>query len=161
CAYAARHPFHNVWLAGTVSTWWMGGAESQAAVRTSAKTRWQKAQVDLRHGDAKEPAAAQVPICLVDARDGGHADQGQIQHLVEPGLGRTAFGATRHHLPAAAASRVGTRRGAGAAMAQAGLSEDQSACAAGEGRDLLRRRRASALGSSFRPHLGKKGETPV
>ena len=74
-AVSGSQPFHDVWLAGTVSTWWMGGAESQAAVRTSAETRWQEAQVDLRHGDAKEPAAAQVPICLVDARDGGHADQ--------------------------------------------------------------------------------------
>ena len=69
----------------------MGSVESQAAVWTSAETRWEEAEVDLRHGDAKEPTAAQVPICIVDPRDGGHADQGQVQHLVEPGLGRTAL----------------------------------------------------------------------
>src|SRR5271166_1960642 len=90
----------------------------------------------IYNGDPKEPAAAQVPICIVDAGDGGRSDQGQVQHLTEPGLGGAAFGAARHHLPEAAAARVGTRRVAGAAMAKAGISEDQSACAAGRSRDL-------------------------
>src|SRR5271157_1402861 len=71
----------------------MGSVESQAAVRTSAEARWEEAAVDLQHGDAKEPVAAQVPICIVDAGDGGRSDQGQVQHLTEPGLGGAAFGA--------------------------------------------------------------------
>src|SRR5205807_2574190 len=41
----------------------------------------------LRHGDTKEPVAVQVCICPVDARNGGKADQGQIQYLVESRTG--------------------------------------------------------------------------
>ena len=42
---------------------------------------------------------------------------------VEPGVGRAVAGAARHHLPEAAAPRVGTERGAGAAMAQEGIPD--------------------------------------
>src|SRR6201981_4258110 len=114
----------------------------------------------LRHGDTKEPVAAQVCICPVDARNGGKADQGQIQYLVESSLRWTAFGATWDHAAEAATSCVGTRRGAGAEMAQAGIPEDQSPCTARKSRHLFRRRGAYALGSSFRPHLGQEGRDP-
>src|SRR5271167_4577821 len=67
----ATGPFDDLWLAGAVSAWWLGSVEGQAAVWASAETRWQEAEVDLRHGDAKESAAAQVLICVVDPRDGG------------------------------------------------------------------------------------------
>ena len=60
-------------MAGWRSIGTDGGFESQAVVRTSAKTRWQRAAVDLRHGDAKEAVVAQVCICIVDARDGGRS----------------------------------------------------------------------------------------
>src|SRR5215472_11573259 len=110
--------------------------------------------MDLRYGDTKEPAAAQVCIRLVDAGNGGKADQGQIQYLVEPGLRWTAFGATWDHPSETAASCVGARRGAGAAMAQAGIPEHQSSCAPRKSRDLFRRCGAHALGSSCRPYLG-------
>src|ERR1700674_3789811 len=63
------------WLAQYRRGGW-GSVESQAAVRTSAEARRQEAEVDLRYGDAKEPIAAQVCVCLVDAGDGGNADQG-------------------------------------------------------------------------------------
>jgi hypothetical protein len=58
--------------------WWMGCLESLAAVWTPTETRWQEAKVDLRYGDTKEPIAAQVFDCIVDARDGGEADRTQI-----------------------------------------------------------------------------------
>src|SRR5271157_1028025 len=93
CARSRYQSFYHLWLAGAVSTGGMGSVESQAAVRTSAETRWEEAAVDLQHGDPKEPVAAQVPICIVDAGDGGRSDQGQVQHLTEPGLGGAAFGA--------------------------------------------------------------------
>src|SRR5437762_10832336 len=105
----------------------------------------------LQYSDTKKPIAAQVCICPVDPRNGGKADQGQIQYLVESSLRWTAFGATWDHAAEAAASCVGTRRGAGAEMAQAGIPEDQSPCTARKSRDLFRRRGAYALGSSFRP----------
>ena len=69
----------------------MGGIESQAVVRTSTEARREKAAVDLRCGDT-EPVADEVRICLVDARDGGGADQAQIQHHAEPCVGWAATG---------------------------------------------------------------------
>ena len=36
--------------------------------------------MDLQHGDAEEPVAAAIPVCIVDARDRGDADQEEIQH---------------------------------------------------------------------------------
>src|SRR6516162_2402215 len=65
----------------------------------------------LRHGDTKEPIAAQVCICPMDAGNGGKADQEQIQYLIESSLCGTTFGATWDHPSEAAASCVGTRRG--------------------------------------------------
>src|SRR6516225_7797044 len=55
-----------------------GGLESHAAVWTPTETRWQEGKVDLRYGDTKEPIAAQVFVCIVDARDGSEADRRQI-----------------------------------------------------------------------------------
>src|SRR5256885_2095310 len=60
CGRAWYQSFHDVWLAGAISTWRLGRIESQAAVGTSAEARRQEDQMDLRHGDAEEPAAAQV-----------------------------------------------------------------------------------------------------
>jgi transposase len=54
----------------------------------------------------------------------------------------------------------GTRRGVGAAMAQARIPEDQGYGATGTSRYLLRRRRAYALGSSFGSDLGQEGRDP-
>jgi hypothetical protein len=71
----------------------MGGIESQAVVRTSAEARREKAAVDLRCGDT-ESVADEVRICPVDARDGGGADQAQIQHHAEPCVGWAAPGTT-------------------------------------------------------------------
>src|SRR5262249_15071914 len=136
-----------------------GGIESQAVVRTSTEARREKAAVDLRSGDT-EPAADEVRICLVDARDGGGADQAQIQHHAEPCVGWAATGTTWHHLPEAVASCVRTQRDARTEMAEAGISPHQSACTARKGRDLLRRRRTHPLGSSFRPHLGQERRDP-
>src|SRR5580658_4940490 len=51
-------------------------------------------------------------------------------------------------------------RGAGQAMAQAGVPEDQSAGAARKSRYLFRRRGAYALRPSCRPHLGQKRRDP-
>src|SRR5437763_5992007 len=79
CWRSGYQSFHDPWVVGALSTWRLERTEGQAAVWTSTETRWQEAAVDLRHGDPKEPAAAQVPICIVDARDGGHADQEQVQ----------------------------------------------------------------------------------
>src|SRR6516225_6708240 len=102
--------------------------------------------MDLRHSDTEESIATQVCICLVDAGNGGRADQGQIQYLAEPSLRWTASGATRDQLSKAVVSCLGARRGTGAAMAQAGIPEDQSSCATGKSRHLFRRRGAYALG---------------
>src|SRR5215469_4197932 len=118
----------------------MGGIKSQAIVRTSSEARREKAAVDLRCGDT-EPVADEVRICPVDARDGGGADQAQIQHHAEPCFGWAATGTTWHHLSEAVAPCVGTQRDAGTEMAEAGISAHQSACTARKSRDLLRRRR--------------------
>src|ERR1700733_11776089 len=76
CSCYWRQSFGGLRVAGTVSARWLGSVESQAAVRSPTETRRQEAAVDLRYGDAKEPITAQVCVCVVDARDGGDADQG-------------------------------------------------------------------------------------
>src|SRR5208283_3198031 len=52
---------------------------------------------------------------------------------------------------------AGARRGSGRAMAQEGIPEDQSPCAAGKSGDLLWRCCPHALGSSRRAKLGQEG----
>src|SRR5215813_7642484 len=123
----------------------MGGIESQAVVRASAEARREKAAVDLQCGDT-EPVADEVRICAVDARDGGDADQAQIQHHAEPCFGWAATGTTWYHLSEAVAPCVRAQRDARTEMAEAGISAHQSACTARESRDLLR---TYPLGSSF------------
>src|SRR5580704_14341540 len=59
-----------------------------------------------------------------------------------------------HHLPEAFAPRAGARRCPGRAMAQEGIPEDQSRCAAGKRGDFLWRCRPHALGSSRGAELG-------
>src|ERR1700730_5748535 len=76
CSCYWRQSFGGLRVAGTVSARWLGSVESRAAVRSPTETRRQESAVDLRYGDAKEPITAQVCVCVVDARDGGDADQG-------------------------------------------------------------------------------------
>src|SRR5450631_536137 len=75
--------------------------------------------------------------------------------VVEPRLGGTATGQTRHHLPETLASRLGARRGAGSAMAEERVPADQGPGAEGESRNLFWRRGAYPFGSSRRPDLGQ------
>src|SRR5450759_3237930 len=65
-------------MTGAIPAWWLGRPESQAGSWTFAETRWPGIAVGLRHGDAEEPAAIEIRVCAVDARNGGEADQGQV-----------------------------------------------------------------------------------
>src|SRR6202171_646084 len=59
------------------------GAPSRPAkpvIRPSAEVERARDAMDLRHGDAEEPVAAAIFVRIVDARDGGDADQKKIQH---------------------------------------------------------------------------------
>ena len=66
----------HVQMTGAIPAWWLGRPESQAGSWTSAETRWPAIKAGLRHGDAEEPAAIEIRVCAMDARDGGEADQG-------------------------------------------------------------------------------------
>jgi hypothetical protein len=63
--------FDDLRSVGTVSTRWLGRAESHATVRAPADPRWQEAEMGLRYGDTKERIAAQICVCLADAGNGG------------------------------------------------------------------------------------------
>src|SRR6202023_1026214 len=65
----------NVWLAGALPARRLGRFESQTVIRPSAEVERARDAMDLRHGDAKEPVAAEIFVRIVDARDGGDADQ--------------------------------------------------------------------------------------
>src|SRR3984893_8278136 len=65
--------------------------------------------LDLRHGDAEEPVAAAIFVRIVDARDGGDADQKKIQHHAGRQFRWPVVGADWHHLSEATASRDRTR----------------------------------------------------
>src|ERR1700757_1090136 len=100
-------PIDGFWMVGAVPARWLGRVEGEALVRASAETGWACTEVDLRCRDAKEPAADEIRLRVVDARDGRQIDQGQIQDHVESCLGGAASGAARHYLPEASASRLG------------------------------------------------------
>src|ERR1700731_1713137 len=78
--------------------------------RLCASARWAaRDAMDLRHGDAEEPVAAAIFVRIVDARDGGDADQKKIQHHAGRQFRWPVVGADRHHLSEATASRDRTR----------------------------------------------------
>jgi hypothetical protein len=68
-----------------------------------------RAKMDLRHSDAEEPVAAQIPVRVADARDGGGADQADVQHRAGRQSGWPIVGAVRHRLREPLASRIGAR----------------------------------------------------
>src|SRR5436309_6455556 len=115
----------------------------------------------LQRGDTKKPIAAQVCICPVDAGNGGKADQGEIQYLVESSLRWTAFGATWDH--AAEALHHALERDE--ALVQKWLKREYPKIKA------LARREKADIYFGDAAHMrsdhhsgrtwGKKGETPV
>lgn len=95
-------------------------AEGETFVWASADARRQEAAVGLRHGDKEKPAAIEVRVGAVDARDGREVDQGQVPYRLERGVGGAASGATPPYLPEAVASRARAKRGCGSARAEEG-----------------------------------------
>src|SRR6202051_3222410 len=64
---------------GPVACGRLGCLKSKAVGRAPAEAQRQADEVDLQHGYAEEPAANEIRIRLVDASDGGEANQGQIR----------------------------------------------------------------------------------
>src|ERR1700681_4514933 len=62
------------WLARPPRRGW-GRFEGKTVIRPSAEVERARDAMDLRHGDAEEPVAAAIFVRIVDARDGGDADQ--------------------------------------------------------------------------------------
>src|ERR1700730_8967868 len=115
----------NVWLAGALPARRLGRFEGQTVIRPSAEVERARDAMDLRHGDAEEPVAAAIFVRIVDARDGGDADQKKIQHHAGRQFRWPGVGADRHHLSEATASPGRTRGVSGSAMAQERIPEDQ------------------------------------
>src|ERR1700682_3087192 len=63
-------------------------ATGAAVIRPSAEVERARDAMDSRHGDAEEPVAAAIFVRIVDARDGGDADQKKIQHHAGRPVGR-------------------------------------------------------------------------
>src|ERR1700724_2979653 len=144
----------NVWLAGALPARRLGRFEGQTVIRPSAEVERARDAMDLRHGDAEEPVAAAIFVRIVDARDGGDADQKKIQHRAGRQFRWPVVGADRHHLSEATASRDRTRRVSGSAMAQERIPEDQGDGQKTRGGHLFRRRGAHPLRSSRGADMG-------
>src|SRR3984893_10789352 len=144
----------NVWLAGALPARRLGRFEGQTVIRPSAEVERARDAMDLRHGDAEEPVAAAIFVRIVDARDGGDADQKKIQHHAGRQFRWPVVGADRHHLSEATASRGRTRRVSGSAMAQESIPEDQGDGQKTRGGHLFRRRGAHPLRSSRGADMG-------
>ncbi len=97
------------WLAGALPARRLGRFDGQTVSRPAAEVDRARDAMDLRHGDAEEPAAAAIYVCIVDARDGGDSDQEEIQHHASRQFRWPVVGAARHHLPEAIASSNRTR----------------------------------------------------
>src|SRR6202158_6595569 len=91
---------------------------------------------------------------LVDARDGGEANQGQIRHPAGDKLGWPSAGTARHHTAKAVIPGAGTRSVAGGEMAEDEISEDQESRGNTGGGHLFWRFGAYPLESSWPAHLG-------
>src|SRR6202045_2751111 len=78
----------KVWLAGALPARRLGRFEGQTVIRPSAEVERARDAMDLRRGDAEEPVAAAIFVRIVDARDGGDADQKKIQHHAGRPVGR-------------------------------------------------------------------------
>src|SRR3984893_12605676 len=78
----------NVWRAGALPARALGRFEGQTVMRPSAEVERARDAMDLRRGDAEEPVAAAIFVRIVDARDGGDADQKKIQHHAGRPVGR-------------------------------------------------------------------------
>src|SRR6202047_5218825 len=76
------------WLAGALPARRLGRLEGQTVIRPSAEVERARDAMDLRRGDAEEPVAAAIFVRIVDARDGGDADQKKIQHHAGRPVGR-------------------------------------------------------------------------
>jgi len=82
-AYGAL-PAQPSWLAGD-RRGGLGGLKPKPPFGRPPKPRARerslaRAKMDLRHGGAEDSGAAQIPVCDVDARDCGGADQAEFQH---------------------------------------------------------------------------------
>lgn len=95
------------WLARYRRSGW-GGLKAKPLFGRPAKLN-ARAAMDLQHGDAEEPVAAQILVRVVDTRDGGRADQTEVQHHAGRQFRWPVIGADGHYLPEAIAPGDRTR----------------------------------------------------
>src|ERR1019366_8167470 len=143
------------WLAQYRRGGW-GALKAKPLAGRAPKLNGKQMQWGYNTGTQKKPTQKKFCICVVDASDGGEADQGQIRYSAGGKLGWPSAGTARHHAAKAIIPGAGTRSVAGHEMAEDGISEDQESCANTGRGHLFWRCGAYPLGSPCRAQLGQE-----
>ena len=125
----------DIWLACSLSAWWLGRVEGQAIVRTSTEVGRGAMQWIYDTVTKKNPLQLQFAFALWTREMVATLIKRKVRRYVGCEFGWSGVGATRNHLSEAIASSDRARRVADPALVEEGLSAYQDA-GQGEGADI-------------------------